>query len=121
MSPPSSKIIDWLNRKGFNSVEEAKEYVQRHGGASAAMDASLDFVFGSGKQEEELPTPISTGKTPLEQIREGETRPEEIQESPYAQPYEGALPENVKESISAPPSPDIRKKSLFRRFLDWLS
>jgi hypothetical protein len=120
MSPPSQRVIDWINRRGFNDAEEVKEYVRQHGGASLTMDSSIDFVFGSGKQEEELPIPQSTGKTPLEQIREGETRPEEIQESPQLAPYEGTLPENVKESISAPVSPDIKRKSLFRRFIDWL-
>lgn len=114
MSPPSKRIEDWINAKNFQNADEVRDYVRQHGGASLAMDATIDFVFGTGIQEEELPFPQSTGKTPLEQLQEGEV-PQEETYQPIPQ-MEEPLPQQVKESIQEP----VKGKSLFRRFMDFL-
>lgn len=120
MSPPSQRIIAWIHNKGFANKEETENYVHQHGGASLTMDASIAFVFGA--TEPEIETPKATGKTPLEQIQQGEqpTAEGEAYSYTYTQPA-GALPEEVRESIQAEPSPEIKKKSLFRRFIDFFS
>jgi hypothetical protein len=115
LSPPSQRIIDWIHDKGFSNREEVEDYVHHHGGASLTMDASIDFVFGA--REPVVETPKATGKTPLEQIQAGEvpTQPS-VETTPTEQ---GTVPEEVKQSVQAPIQQEV-KKSLFRRFIDWL-
>ena len=114
MSPPSNRVIDWINKMGFNDREEVIEYVNKNGGMSGVMMASIDEVFPQAIHEmENLPTPQATGRSPLEQLQAGEI-PEEQPIEPI-QPLEEAIPE----SIQTPVQKEV-KKSLFQRFLTWL-
>lgn len=84
MSPPHQNIIDWINKSNFPDRNAVETYVALHGGKSAAMDASIDFVFGAKGEpaQEAIPeTPVSPLEelqglrepTTVEQIREEDT------------------------------------------------
>lgn len=130
MSPPSKRIEEWINHMGFTNADEVKAYVNTHGGASLAMDATINFVFGTGTIEENpLPSFIPMGQTPLEQLQTGEGLPEtpiapfeQYPPVPFVQyPYPPVPPAGRSEAVSiiSPLEREV-KKSIFRRFLDWL-
>jgi hypothetical protein len=117
MSPPSKRIESWINHMEFRDAEEVREYVRQRGGASLAMDATIDFVFGTGIQESELPVPQTTGLTPLEQLQRGEGLPEQPEIiTPFEQ--EQPLPQEVQEAVTQPVEQAV-KKSLFRRIIEF--
>ena len=108
LSPPNNRIIRWIHDMNFEDRESVENYILYHGGASLAMDASIDFVFGS-REPTSVPMPEVTGKTPLEQIQEGEL------------PIEPVSPPVTEPELPTPPSVITEeRKSLIRRFLDWL-
>lgn len=110
LSPPNDRIIHWINDMHFETREAVENYVLYHGGASLAMSASIDFVFGS-KEPTSVPVPEATGKTPLEQIQAGEIPLEPSGIPEMERPVE--IPQQV-------PVMTEERKSLIRRFLDWL-
>ena len=120
MSPPSKRIQDWISSSNFPDRKSVEDYVRLHGGWSASMEATLDFVFGKTGDTPIVENPIQV--SPLEELQ-GIKEPTNVQEMQQERDVE-EIKQELKQSEGQAPAitPQVeQQQTIIRRLRNYIS